>query len=60
MKRVRKDNIEKNVEDCLVSDYVSAGWKEVEKTEVIVREPKNKTDKILAENKERKEDGLRI
>ena len=60
MKKVRKDNIEKIVEDCLVSDYVSAGWKEVEKNEVITRESKNKTDKILAENKERKEDGLRI
>lgn len=60
MKRVRKDGIEKTIEDSLVADYVSAGWSEVSKIEVVEKEAKNKADKVLAGNKERKEDGLRI
>lgn len=60
MKRVRKDGVEKTIEDSLVADYVSAGWSEVSKIEVAEKEVKPKAEKILAGNKERKEDGLRI
>lgn len=55
MKRVRKDNVEKPIEDSLIADYISAGWTEVSKTEI-----RNKAEKVLTGSKERKEDGLRI
>ena len=30
--KVEKDNIVKDVEDNIVGDYISAGWKKVEET----------------------------
>lgn len=40
--KVRKDNVVKEVEDCIVADYVTAGWT-VEK-----KEKSNKKDKDMS------------